>query len=372
MSVYFDHNATTPLDAEVLAFMMPYLKSHYANPSSLHQAGRIAKSAIDTARHEIAKAINCEPQQVFFTSGGTESNNWVFQAHQGWGFWVGSVEHASVLSTAKLYALQTPKTVAVDELGRYQFDDLDLGNEQSLISVQLVNNETGVIHAIEQLQGMLGATKLHCDASQAIGKVAVDFAAMGVDFLTLSAHKFNGPKGCGALIAKDPEDLQARAVGGFQEAAKRAGTENVAAIVGMGKAITLAVANQQLRNATTTQLRDYFEQGLLNLGATIFAQQANRVGNTSFFALPYFHGETLLMECDKAGYALASGSACHSQVTAPSHVLSAMGVSEEIAINAIRASFAASNTQAEVDGLLRFFKQQLENLPSIIKSVVNS
>ena len=370
MPTYFDHNATTPLNPEVLAQMVPYLSDYFGNPSSLHQAGRLAKSAIDTARQAVAEAINCQAQQVFFTSGGTESNNWVFQAHADHKFCIGSVEHASVISAAKHYARQAVSYIPVDETGVYQTDSLSFTDEKVLLSAQLVNNETGVIQPVQSIAANKGSAKLHCDASQVIGKVALDFTALNVDFLTLSAHKFNGPKGCAALVVKDPDWLQARTVGGFQEFAKRAGTENVAAIVGMGHAITLAV--QQQSQQVTTALRDYFEQGLQAMGAVIFAQQAPRVGNTSFFALPHFHGETLLMACDKAGFALASGSACHSQVTEPSHVLAAMGIDDAVAINAIRASFAASNTQQEVDELLGFLNEQLEKLPASIKSMNHS
>ncbi len=367
MSAYFDHNASSPLHADVLQAMLPYLQSVHANPSSLHRSGRLARDAIEQARQQVALAVHCEPQQVIFTSGGTESNNMVLQAHKHLHFYIGAVEHASVLDAAQ--AIQNTTLITVDEFGVYQLPDaLD---EDAFVSLQLVNNETGVIQPVKQLKQHFSQVLVHCDASQALGKIEVDFKDLDVDFLTLSAHKFNGPKGVGALIVKTPDALNALLHGGYQESGKRAGTENVAAVVGMGLAARLAHEQLPQRQQQFALLRDYFEQKLSTIPQVcIFSRQVNRVSNTCFFALPYFHGETFLMECDRAGFELASGSACHSSVTTPSHVLQAMHIDESLALNAIRASFGVDNTRQQIDEFIQFIQNKLENLPASIKSAV--
>lgn len=367
MSAYFDHNASSPLNADVLQRMLPYLQHTHANPSSLHRSGRLAKDAIETARQQIAKALRCESQQVIFTSGGTEANNMVLQANKHLPFYIGSVEHASVLEPAQV--IKNCHLVGVDQNGEYQlnFDS----TESAFISLQLVNNETGVIQPIEGLKNKYPNALIHSDASQALGKIDIDFAALDIDFLTLSAHKFNGPKGAGALIVKKPEAFNALVLGGLQERRLRAGTENVAAIVGMGLAAEWVQKNIDHRQQHFAAIRDYFEQQLKQIqGVTVFSAQAKRVSNTCFFALPFFHGETFLMECDRAGFELASGSACHSSVTTPSHVLKAMNIEEAIALNAIRASFGVDNTHQQIDEFIQFIQVKLENLPASIKSAV--
>ncbi|MBL7003062.1 MAG: cysteine desulfurase [Gammaproteobacteria bacterium] len=366
MGANFDHNASTPLAAEALDKMLPYLQSLYGNPSSLHQSGRVAKSAIETARAELAECINCYPDQIIFTSGGTESNklvlNYVSQLESA----VGSVEHASVLENISSSASNL-SYVPVNEQGVYQIVGLP---DVKFISIQYVNNETGVVQPVAELRKTCQNALLHVDASQAVGKLKVDFLDLGIDFMTLSAHKFNGPKGVGALVVKDPISFSALQKGGYQESSKRAGTENVAAIVGMGHAATLLKQNLPQRIEKITKLRDHFEQQLMKIpGVTIFSSSVERVSNTCFFALPFFHGETFLMECDRAGFELASGSACHSSVTEPSHVLKAMGIDESIAINAIRASFGVNNTVQQIDEFIQFINNKLENLPVSIKSV---
>jgi len=367
MPAYFDHNASSPIDDKTLQAMLPYLQAVHANPSSLHQAGRLAKSAIETARLQIAQFVNCEPNQVVFMSGATEANNMVLQAHKLLLLNVGAVEHASVFSAAQ--KLDHVEWVKVNEHGVYQPESVspDVG----FISLQLVNNETGVIQPIAHIKEKYPNTLFHCDVAQALGKAEVDFKALGVDFLSLSAHKFNGPKGAGALIIKKPEAFDALIVGGYQEGGLRAGTENVAAIVGMGLAAESAHAQLKERIQRFLSLRDYFEDQLKQIqGVTIFSDSVNRVCNTSYFALPYFHGETFLMECDRAGFALTSGSACHSNVTTPSHVLRAMNIDESLALNAIRASFGVDNTRQQIDEFIKFIHVKLENLPASIKSVV--
>lgn len=367
MPAYFDHNASSPLNDDVFNHMLPYLQNVHANPSSLHQSGRLAKSAIETARLQIAQAVNCDPQQVVFTSGGTEANNMVLQAHKSLSLYVGAVEHASVLEAAQ--NIKSTHLVLVNEQGVYQPLNADVS--AALVSLQLVNNETGVVQPIVEVTKGLSDCMIHCDASQALGKISVDFKTLGVDFLTLSAHKFNGPKGAGALIVKKPSAFSALLLGGLQEHGVRAGTENVASIVGMGLAAEIAQQTLAGRAQQFALIRDYFEQQLKKInGAYIFSEQVDRVSNTCFFALPYFHGETFLMECDRAGFELASGSACHSSVTTPSHVLQAMNIDEALSLNAIRASFGVDNTRQQIDEFIQFIQVKLENLPASIKSAV--
>lgn len=367
MRAYFDHNASSPLLPEVFEAMRPYLLGVHGNPSSLHQSGRLAKSAIESARLKVAQKINCQPQQVIFVAGGTEANNYVLQAMQHLNQSIGRVEHASIIEPAIALSKNTSKLINWVEVNEQGLYDSNHKLSEGFASLQLVNNETGVIQPIFQIKANNPKVLIHTDASQAMGKIAVDFKALNVDFMTLSAHKFKGPKGIGALIVKNISALNSVIKGGKQEQNKRAGTENVAAIVGMGKAIECI----QNDHSHVSQLMSLFESQLSSFkNLTIFSKQASRVANTCYFALPYFHGETLLMEADKAGFELASGSACHSQVTEPSHVLKAMQVEEGLALNAIRVSFGQENTFEEVDGFLHFLQHRLENLPAVIKSAV--
>lgn len=368
MTAYFDHNASSPLHADVLQCMLPYMQHHHANPSSLHRSGRIARDAVEAARRQVANAVKCEPQQVIFTSGGTEANNMVLQANKQYPFYIGAVEHASVLEPAK--KIKAINLISVDQQGQYHLDIDSL--EPAFISLQLVNNETGVIQPIARVKNHYPESLVHADAAQALGKIEVNFKQLNIDFLTLSAHKFNGPKGAGALIVKKPEAIKALVTGGLQERNLRAGTENVAALVGMGLAAELAQQHITQRILHFTSVRDYFEKKLKQIsGVTVFSEHANRVSNTCFFALPFFHGETFLMECDRAGFELASGSACHSSMTTPSHVLQAMNIDESLSLNAVRASFGVDNTRQQIDEFIQFIQDKLENLPASIKSALD-
>jgi cysteine desulfurase len=379
MSIYLDYNATTPLDERVLEAMLPYLREQFGNPSSGYQLGRTARAAMDAAREQVAALVKAHPSQVVFTSGGTEANNLALKGVAGrlspGHLAISAVEHDSVRAPAKALQSQgwTFDQIGVDRQGRLdlvQSQEMFIGMESNaakLVAVMLANNETGVIHdvaAVAEQAREVGAVLL-VDAVQAIGKIPVDFAALGAHLMSLSAHKIYGPKGMGALIVDKAVDMEPLLHGGGHEKGRRAGTENVAAIVGFGKAAELAMNGLDSRPANMQQLREHLEQRLLEMpGLCIFAQQAQRLPNTSFFALPGVDGETLLMGLDQAELAVSSGSACSTGEVEPSHVLMAMGVEPALARGAIRVSLGKDSTREEVDRFVDSFKQQVQMLKS--------
>jgi cysteine desulfurase len=378
MQTYFDHNATSPMHPQVLEAIMPYLENTAANASSLHSPGRLARSTIELARNQVAELVNCAPESVIFTSGGTEANNLLFKGYadpdDASPIVSSEIEHPSVLQP--LAQMQqsgyTVIRLKVNDLGQVDLEAAQKILQQykpQIVSVMLANNETGVLQPVRQLIELVrpGHCLTHTDASQAAGKLPIDMHQLGVDALTLAAHKFQGPQGIGALIV-NRRPRQVLISGGEQEKNRRAGTENVAMIVGMGKAAQIAALELQHKRHHLSQLREVFESRLTTIpGVVIFGQGAERLPNTTYFSMPYYHGETLLMELDRAGFSLASGSACHSEVSQASHVLSAMGVDDGLALNAIRASFGMSNTLQEVDALVLKLQDLINRLPATIR-----
>ena len=378
MSVYFDHNASSPLHPQVLDAMLPYLKAPVANASILPFSITYPCSAIESARAKIGSLVGARASSVIFTSGGTEANNSILKGfidYQDPRPIISSViEHPSILEPLRQLeqAGQTVIYLPVDHNGMIDLNKAEqiLSDiEPKLLSVMLANNETGVIQPLKHLARLVSGNDclIHTDATQMAGKLPIDMADLGVDALTISAHKLQGPQGTGTLItAKKP--VQPLVCGGAQEKGRRAGTENVASIVGFGKAAELAALEIEARCHHLVQLRDLFESRLKAIsGAVIFGEEANRLPNTTFFSLPYYHGETLLMELDKSGFALASGSACHSEVTQASHVLSAMQVDDSIALNAVRVSMGFDNTLEQVDALIKQLELLISKLPAIIR-----
>ena len=359
--IYFDHNATTAVDERVLQAMLPFFSRFYANPSSLYKLARLSRSAIDTAREQVAQLVNARPEQVIFTSGGTEANNLALK---------GCLPQARALTSAFehpsiLQSLDYTELVDITRQGYIDQQSLTQIDQQfDLASFMLVNNETGVIQDIASLSAIMkqhGAL-MHTDAVQAAGKIAVDFQALGVDLMSLSSHKMYGPKGCGALIASTEFLRHPQLTGGGQEAGLRAGTENVPAIVGFGKAAELAYKELDQRNQHCLQLRTRLEQQLLDMPEiSIFAQDSNRVANTVQFAVQDCVGEMLLMLLDQQGIAVSSGSACASSDSSTSHVLIAMGIEENLAKSAIRVSLGQENTEQEVDVFVQKLKQILSD-----------
>ncbi len=360
--VYFDHNATTPLDERVLSVMLPYLRELHGNASSRHEFGTQARQAVDAAREQVAAAVGVQPVQVIFTSGGTEANNLFIKGAAGYlspaQIAVSAIEHPCVAKPAQELARQgwTVRKLAVTRHGAVDLDDVDaaLQAPTRVVSVMLANNETGVIQDVAAVGERARQAKavMHTDAVQALGKLPVEFNALNVQAMTLSAHKIYGPKGAGALIVDKRLELRPLLSGGGHERGVRSGTENVAAIAGFGAACELATGRMKALNRTLESLRDQLERGLAGLDAVIFGAGATRVPNTSYFALKGIDGEALVIELDKVGYAVAAGAACSSTSTEPSATLLAMGVAPEIARGAVRFSLGAANTTQEVDDFL--------------------
>ena len=371
--VYLDHNATTPLDPRVLEAMLPYLSARCGNASSRHEYGRAARMAIDEARGRVAAALGAHPTEVIFTSGGTEANNLFLKgaaacmkpgllAHS-------ALEHPSVREPARDLSRTGWRVaeIAADGDGRVDLDAYAaaLSEKPRLVSVMLANNETGVLQDIAALAARAAGAWFHSDAVQALGKVALDFRALnaaGVHALSVSAHKINGPIGAGALVLDKRVELRPVQAGGGQERGLRSGTENVAAIVGFGLACEIAQARLAADDAHIAALRDELEQGLAHQGATVFGQGARRLANTSYFALPEVDGETLVAKLDRAGFAVASGSACASATIEPSHVLRAMAVATEQARGAVRVSLGHDNNEQQVADFLAALSATLTQL----------
>jgi cysteine desulfurase len=359
---YLDHNATTPLDPAVLAAMLPWLESQFGNASSRHEFGRAARRAVDEARQQVAAAVNAHPTEVVFASGGSEANNLFLKgaaaALKPGLIAVSAIEHPCILKPAAQLAAQgwQVRQLAVDGAGRLNLADYAdaLLAKPKLISVMMANNETGAVQDIAALANAAkaGGGWFHSDAVQALGKLAIDFRglnAAGVHALTLSAHKACGPKGAAALVLDKRVELQPLIAGGGHERGLRSGTENVPAIVGFGVAAELAAQRVAELPARLRVMQAKLEKGLATLGARIFATEASRLPNTSYFAFPDIDGETLVGKLDRAGFAVASGAACSSANPEPSHVLRAMGVAPEIARGAVRVSLGAGNTETEID-----------------------
>ena len=378
MQTYFDHNATSPIHPEVLEAILPFLNNTVGNASSLHRTGRAARSAIETARGRVAELVNCSPESVIFTSGGSEANNLLLK-----GFLDSAdqrpvisseIEHPSVLQPLLQLEQSGHQVIRLksDPSGRIDLkaaQPILKENDPQILSVLLANNETGVLQPVQQLAQLVDPDRclVHTDATQVAGKLPLDMKQLGVDALTLSAHKMQGPQGIGALIV-NRKPRQVLISGGEQENNRRAGTENVAMIVGLGKAAQVSTLEMQQKSHYLLQLRELFESRLETIpGVVIFGRNSERLPNTTYFSLPYYHGETLLMELDRSGFALASGSACHSQVNKASHVLTAMGVDEGLALNAVRASFGMSNTLQEVDALVAKLRDLIDKLPAVIR-----
>ncbi len=351
--VYLDHNATTPIAPSVLEAMLPFLRGQHGNASSRHELGTVARRAVERAREQVGAAVGAQPSQVVFTSGGTEANNLfikgaaaVLRPQQ---VVVGAIDHPCVAMPAKDLRRTgwTLRRLAVDAEGVADLADLDAALQvpTGIVSMMLANNETGVLQPVAAIAARARAARawLHSDAVQALGKVPVDFEALGVHALTVSAHKLRGPKGAGALVLDKRIELRPLLHGGGHEAGMRSGTENVPAIVGFGAACELAVADLAAFDAHCRALRDDLDVRLEAAGATVFGAAAPRIPNTTCFAFDGIDGETLVIELDRLGFCVASGSACSSHSTEPSATLLAMGVSPELARGAVRVSFGPDN-----------------------------
>ena len=373
--VYFDHNASTPLDPRVLEAMLPYFSAQFGNASSRHEYGRAARRAIDEARGRVAAAVGAHPTEVVFVSGGSEANNLFIKGAAAClkpgVLAVSSIEHPCVIKPAEQLSRRgwVLHKLAVDAVGRVDAENYQavLALKPRLVSVMLANNETGVLQDVAELaaQARVAGAWFHTDAVQAVGKVDVNFRsynAAGVNAMTLSAHKLGGPKGAAALVLDKRLEIEPLIAGGGHERGLRSGTENVAAIVGFGLACELAVQQLAETAPRLVVLRGQLESGLHAIGATLFGTEAQRLPNTVYFALRDIDGETLVGHLDRAGFAVASGAACSSANPEPSHVLRAMGVAPELARGAVRISLGSANTAEQIKDFLNTLKITLSKL----------
>jgi cysteine desulfurase len=365
--IYLDHNATTPVDSAVADAMMEVLRQDFGNPSSVHSYGQRAKALLDRARASVARLVDADPAEIVFTGGGSEADNLALrgaaEALEPLGrrhLIVSGIEHEAVLQTAKALARRgwrvthLPATAA----GLVEPAALEdaLTDDTALVSVMHANNETGVIQPVRELAALASArgALVHTDAVQSAGKIPVAVRGLGVDLLALSGHKFNGPKGVGALWIRRGVRLAAQTTGGRQEKNRRAGTENLPAIVGLGVAADQALAHLDANPPRIAALRDRLEQGIVGAvpGTHVNGAGSPRVANTSNIGFEGIEAESLLIALDLDGVAVSTGSACSSGTLEPSHVLKAMGLDLHDTQNAIRFSLGSSTTDAEIDHVL--------------------
>lgn len=380
--VYLDWNATTPLDPVVRAAMLPWLgaaePARFGNASSRHEYGRQARAAVDEARARVAAAVGAHATEVIFTSGGSEANNLFLKGAAATMrpalVAVSAIEHPCVREPARQLqrAGWTLREIAVDAQGRIDAADWQavIDARPRLVSAMLANNETGVLQDIAPMAASARAAGawFHTDAVQALGKIELDFRALGVHAMTLSAHKLGGPLGAGALVVDKRVELSPLIAGGGQERGLRSGTENVAAIVGFGVACERAVSRRAEEAVRLAALRDEVQAALVELGASVFSAGASRLPNTVFFAVRDIDGETLVGKLDRAGFAVASGSACSSANPEPSHTLLAMGVAPEFARGAVRISLGRDTGADDVRRFIETFARvvgELKNLASV-------
>ena len=351
MRSYLDHNATSTLRPEARAAMLAAMDLG-GNASSVHGEGRAARAMLDQARDEVARAVGVIAPMVVCTSGGSEANNMALKGAPVERLIVSAIEHPSVLEAAKASG-KPVEIVPVDGNGVIDLAALEamLNGPRALVSVMLANNETGVIQPVGEVASLAQqhGARVHCDAVQGLGKIPVNFGLLGVDLMTLSAHKLGGPVGAGALVVRDGLAIEPLIHGGGQELRRRAGTENLVALAGFG---AVAQSKQDVR-----RLRDRLEAGLD--GAAIFGKDAERLPNTTCFAYPGMSAETLLMAFDLDGIAVSSGSACSSGKVAKSHVLAAMGVQPEISRAAIRVSLGWDTTENHIDTFIAAWRRIL-------------
>jgi cysteine desulfurase len=357
--IYADNNATSPIDPYVLEEMLPFLQDDFFNPSSPYTPARKSALAIAKARRRVAQLVDACEDEVVFTSGGTESNTWAIRLAREWNpnrnHWICSaVEHASVLEALNALEAEGHRItrIPVDKSGHLDLDVLEqaMTPDTALISVMMANNETGIIHPVREVAKMASARgiPIHTDASQAIGRVAVSFRSLGVDLMTCCAHKMHGPKGIGAILIRAGRRCAPMLHGGGQENGRRAGTENVPAIVGFG------AAAERARGGMASELRDIVEKGIKKLlpDALLVGEHAQRLPNTSLFLIPGLDTDVLLAALDMAGVCASSGSACASGSSEPSHVLRAMGLLDGSKAAAVRVSWGRLNQVGEAKELV--------------------
>lgn len=373
---YFDNAATTKVKKEVLEEMLPYFNEKYGNPSSIYSIGRASKKAIEEARKKVARLINCNPNEIYFTGCGSESDNTIIKGiaysnrKRGKHIITSQIEHPAVLHTCQALEKQGFEVtyLKVNKDGFINIEDLrnSIRNDTILISIMFANNEIGTIEPIEMIAKICKMYNIvfHTDAVQACGNIPIDVRKMGIDALSLSGHKLYAPKGIGALYVRNNIEFEKFMDGGHQEKNKRAGTENVAGIVGLGKACELANINLEQHIKHLKGLRDYFISQVKQKidGAVLNGSIEKRLPGNANFAFPSVDGEALLLNLDAKGICASAGSACTSGSSSPSHVLSSIGLSNELAHSSLRVTFGEDNTKEDVDYLI-------ENLCEIVQKL---
>jgi cysteine desulfurase len=383
--VYLDHSATTPIDSRVVDAMMPYLTEKFGNASSIHQFGQEARAAVDKARRQVASLINARANEIIFTSGGTEGNNFalrgVCEAAQVHGRHIitSAIEHPSVRGVLEYLEKNgwTITRLPVYDDGVVRIEDVRtaIRADTVLISVMMANNEIGTIQPVKEIGALVSATResgqkhlsFHTDAVQASGRIPIDVEQIGCDLLSLSAHKMYAPKGTGALFIRRGVRLIPQQIGGHQERERRAGTESVPNIVAFGAAAELARKETDQRNEHTARLRDRFEKDVQARVDTIVfnGDRRRRLSHVSNISFRFIEGEGLLIHLDMQGVAVSTGSACSSGTLEPSPVIKALGRDEELARGAIRFSFGKDNTDEDVDVAVEAVVRAVESLRSI-------
>ncbi len=369
--IYLDNSATTPIKSEVLQEMMPYLTTEYGNASSLYSVGRSAKRAIEKARNRVAELLNCNHNEIYFTGGGSESDNIALKGfayankEKGNHIITSKIEHPAILETCKTLERQGFEVsyINVNEDGIIDVEELrkSIKTNTILISVMTANNEVGTVQPIEEIAKIAHDNNIvfHTDAVQAIGNVQIDVEKMRIDMLSLSSHKINGPKGVGALYIKNGIEVEKFINGGHQEKDRRAGTENVAGIVGIGKAAEIARKNMEKHIRNLSKIRDYYikkvQKEIPNI--RINGSMENRLPGNANISFKGINASELIFKLDERGICVSSGSACSSGNTNPSHVLTAMNVPEVYLNSAIRTTFGDNNTFEQVDYVVKILKQ---------------
>jgi len=374
-----DHAATTPVRPEVVEAMLPYFSERFGNPSSLYALAREAKEAVEEARGRVAAAIRAEPEEIFFTSGGTEADNWAIKGvaaarrKKGDHIVTSSIEHHAVLHACRSLEKQGYRVthLPVDEFGRVDPAAVEeaITDATSLVSVMAANNEIGTIQPVRAIAEVAHdhGVPFHTDAVQAIGAFPVDVDEMGADLLALSAHKFGGPKGTGALYIRRGTRITTFMDGGAQERGRRAGTENVPGIVGLGRAIELAIAGMPRNAPRLAAMRDRLIRGILDAipDTRLNGHPTERLANNVNVAFRYVEGESILLMLDALGVAASTGSACTSASLEPSHVLTSCGLPHEEAHGSLRLTLGYANTDDDVDYVLEVLPGIIERLRAI-------
>lgn len=361
--VYLDNSATTPIKGDVLKEMLPFLTENYGNASSLYTPGLIARRALDEAREKVATLINAKPNEVYFTGCGSESDNWVLKGvasalkNKGNHIITTVTEHPAMLRTCEYLEKNGYEVtyLGIDDQGRLKPEELEAAIKETtiLVSIMMVNNEIGTIHPIKELAAIAKkhGVLFHTDAVQALGNVPIDVKDLGVDFLSMSAHKIYGPKGVGGLYIRRGAKLGTLIFGGGQESGKRAGTENVAGIVGFGKAAELAMNGLDEHIKHSTEIRNYLADKLTSEIPDIIinGSMENRHPGNLNVTFKYIEGESILIQLDACGICISTGSACSSKSLKPSHVLSALGVPDELIHGTVRFSVGDFTTKDDID-----------------------